>query len=567
MSEARSAKGFEFQSLGIGAVLKGQRLKVPPYQREYAWTHEEVRQLYEDLTNAKLDGKDYFLGTIVTIHAGDASPLEIVDGQQRLTTTAIFLAAIRDHLRKLGTASLIVESINNEFLNTIDRVAGARVAKLMLNLDDNDFFSKLIAMEPPPASELKPGRSSHRLLVRAAQIARDWVRDLTKTLSEADQPARLNDWLEYIEFSATVILLKTQSGSQAFKMFETLNDRGLKTSQADLVKSYLFGQSGVRIGEAQSRWSSMRDNLEELKGDDVTINFLRHAFIATRRFVRADDVYDSTNRDIRGETSSVGFLTDLERLSRVYVATYRTDSSHWDGHPPAAAKALRVINYFDIKPMRPLILAIAMRFSEKLAAPALALLVSISVRLIIASATRSGTNEQTFASAALGVFKEDIATVGKLKEQLARVAVNDADFRETFVTARSSNSELARYYLRALEAAAANESEPWHIVNDDSSAITLEHVLPKNPPSGTWETFKDDDAADRYLKRLGNLCLLQKTPNSDMDNGDFEKKKPIFESSPLVFTNQIATFKEWSPASVEGRQKAMAEMALRAWPL
>src|SRR6185312_15868393 len=150
----------------------------------------------------------------------------------------------------------------------------ARVSKLMLNIDDNEFFSKLIATEPQPPSELKPTRSSHRLLVNATKAAREWVRDLAKTLSAADQPARLNDWIAYIEFNATVILLKTQNGAQAFKMFETLNDRGLKTSQADLVKSYLFGQSGSRIGEAQARWSSMRDNLEELVGDDIAINFL-----------------------------------------------------------------------------------------------------------------------------------------------------------------------------------------------------------------------------------------------------------------------------------------------------
>ena len=240
MSEVRSTKGFEFQSLGIGAVLKAHRLKVPPYQREYAWTDEEVRQLYEDLTNAKLEGKDYFLGTIVTINMGDASPLEIVDGQQRLTTTAILLAAIRDYLNHLGTAPLIVESINNEFLNTIDRAASARVSKLILNIDDNEIFSKIIASEPS-ASEIKPTRTSHELLMNAVAVAREWVQGTAKTLSQADQPARLNDWLEYIEFSATVILLKTQNGAQAFKMFETLNDRGLKTSQADLVKSYLFG--------------------------------------------------------------------------------------------------------------------------------------------------------------------------------------------------------------------------------------------------------------------------------------------------------------------------------------
>ena len=81
----------------------------------------------------------------------------------------------------------------------------------------------------------------------------------------------------------------------------------------------------------------------------------------------------------------------------------------------------------------------------------MALLVSVAVRLIIASATRSGTNEQTFAAAALGVFKEEINTVTQLKESLARVAVSDADFRDTFATARSSKPDLARYYLRLLK--------------------------------------------------------------------------------------------------------------------
>ena len=116
--------------------------------------------------------------------------------------------------------------------------------------------------------------------------------------------------------------------------------------------------------------------------------------------------------------------------------------------------------------------------------------------------------------------------------------------------------------------AAANDSEPWFVVNDDTNAITLEHVLPMNPPDGTWGEFKADDGADRYLKRLGNLCLLQKTPNSNMDsnvdNDDFEKKKKVFAASPLEFTKQIAQYGKWSPETVEDRQKVMADMALRA---
>jgi uncharacterized protein with ParB-like and HNH nuclease domain len=133
MATDSSAKGFDFSSMGIGSVLKLHRLKVPPYQREYAWGAEEIEQLFADFSNAKSENKDYFLGTIVTINQPLSKILEIVDGQQRLTTTAIFIAAIRNHLSKIPSANMIVESINNEFLSIIDRTAGQRVPRLALN--------------------------------------------------------------------------------------------------------------------------------------------------------------------------------------------------------------------------------------------------------------------------------------------------------------------------------------------------------------------------------------------------------------------------------------------------
>lgn len=560
-----TSKGFEFSSLGIGSVLKLHRLHVPPYQREYAWETEQVEQLYADFSNAKQENKDYFLGTIVTISRGGNKPLEIVDGQQRLTTTALLLAAIRNFLGLRGGADMIVEAINSEFLSVIDRVAGKRVPKLRLNIDDNAFFERLVN-EGPDSPNLKPTRQSHDLLLDAARTAKLWVEKLARTFAENDQPARLNDWLEFIEGNANVILLEAPNGAQAFKMFETLNDRGLKTSQADLVKSYLFGQSGERIGEAQSRWSSMRDNLEEIDDEDRAINFLRHSLIATKRFVRAEDVYDVTQKEVRGESNSVEFLAELERMSRAYVATYRADSEHWNGHPATAIKALRTFNKFDIKPMRPLLLAIALRFDPRATSSALELMVSIAVRLLITSQTRSGTNEQSFASAALAVFKNEISTTSDLRRSLSRVIVSDADFKEAFRVARSSKPDLARYYLRSLEAAHADESQPWYLPNEDQAAITLEHVLPRSVKQGRWTAFDAEDAR-RYLKRLGNLCLLQRATNSKVDNDDFSAKKLIYSDCPYETTRHIATYEEWSPAAVEDRQAALSELAVKAWPV
>ena len=381
------SKTFDFKTYGIASVLKQHRLAVPPYQREYAWDSGRVDQLYDDLALSKAEHRDYFLGTVVTIPHPAENVLEIIDGQQRLTTIAILLVAIRNHLKADGSAPMVVESIENEFLSTIDRTRGQRVPRLTLNVDDNDFFHDLV--NSTGEVKLNPSRESHRLLIVARDVARQRVLKIVSQFSPQHRIDVLNDWLEFLEHAAQVILVTAPDGAQAYRMFETLNDRGLKTSQVDLVKSYLFGQADRRITEAQAKWSSMRRVLEEIDDDDRDINFLRHTLITTRQPTRADDVYTTVQKATRGETGSLAFLSDLEELSRAYVATYRADSEHWSGHLPRTIQAIRVLNRFDVKPLRPLILAIALRFKDKEIASSLQFLVSLSVRLLIATSTRS----------------------------------------------------------------------------------------------------------------------------------------------------------------------------------
>src|SRR4051812_44949234 len=85
--------------VGLAGVLRQYRLEVPPNQREYSWTEKETTTMFQDLAKTISDEEaEYFLGTIVTIPRLP-DRLEVVDGQQRLATTAILLAEIRDYLR------------------------------------------------------------------------------------------------------------------------------------------------------------------------------------------------------------------------------------------------------------------------------------------------------------------------------------------------------------------------------------------------------------------------------------------------------------------------------------
>lgn len=558
MSEVRGQ--IAFSQVGLGALLKQHRLVVPPNQREYAWTEKEVTTLLQDFAKAIADGgRDYFLGTIVTIPRS-LNELEVVDGQQRLATTAILLAAIRDHLKTKGE-TVIVEDIDNTMLTDTDRRRRQRVPRLRLNLDDNEFFRSLITGKTPD----DPRKPSHKLMAKAFTEARDQVRRVVSTVDEKDHGDVLNNWLEFIEHSAQVILLKVPTDVNAYTMFETLNDRGLKTSQADLVKNYLFGQAADRLQEAQQKWTLMRGALDSLDEDDIT-GYLRSALMLMEGYLREPEVYEKVQRQAKGPQQTIIFLTAVANLANSYVALFNPDHEKWNPYPTSINRALATLNLLSVKLMRPLMLAVAIKFNAKEAASAFEKFVAWETRFLIAGNTRTGgAIELPIAHAARRVYTGEITSAKALAAELSGAIPSNEEFRRQFEVARVSKATLARYYLRSLERQAKEEPAPWYIPNDDREAINLEHVLPKNPEAN-WPAF-DEETTGQYSTRLGNLVLLKASQNSDLKSGAFAQKKKAYADSPYALTRHVATVDQWTPKEIDERQKTLAEMAVKTWPL
>ena len=550
---------FNFTLLGLASILGQNQLAVPPNQRDYSWTVREVKTLFQDLARSIADDdENYFLGTIVTIPRDDGR-LEVVDGQQRLATTAIMLAEIRNYLKDKDP--MIAQAVDGEILNVIDRSTRARVPRLQLNLDDNDYFRARLTNEGPVPSPSKP---SHKLIDQAFREARGQVKRIVSGFDEKDHGDTLNQWINFMEQRARVVLLQVPNDADAYRMFETLSDRGLRTSQSDLVKNYLFGRAGSRIDEVQQRWSLMRGALETIEDEDITIRFLRHSLILIQGFVREHEVYNTVQRLARAPQQVVTFTGQLESLANSYVAIYNADHEKWN-RSDMTRKAVEVLNLFDIKPLRPLILAIAERFNEREAEKAAKFCVSFGVRLMIAGSTRTGSVEEGIAEAAHEIYTQNITTAGDLKEKLGGLTPSDTTFSAAFETARVSNRKLARYYLRSMELSAKAQQEPWHIPNDDRSEINLEHVLPEKP-EGNWPQFSDDEVR-LYCKRIGNLCLLRVSDNSAAKSASFATKRPIYGNSPYELTKQIATATDWTVAEITDRQKTLAPIAVKTWAI
>lgn len=555
---------MDFVNVGIGTALKRNRLKVPLNQREYSWEDQHVLALFHDLADA-IDNKKpaYFLGTIVLTQSDDDA-LEIADGQQRLATITILLAAMRDYFFEQSD-DLMVRALD-EFLYTIVRGRREIEPRLGLNVTDNDYFRKRILELPDAESrtQASPQCLSHQRIERAATLAQQHIQDIIKPFSDNRKTERLNTWIDFLEGSAQIILVTVPDDMNAFVMFETLNDRGLRTSQSDLVKNFLFAESDDRIDEAQQKWASMSGTLEVLDDDEITIIFLRHYLISQSGHMREREVLQKVKDKVGGRAEAIEFLSSLSMASTNYVALLNPAHPVWAEYNASIREHIRMLGTLKVTPFRPLMLAVSLNFPKAEAEKAFRQFVFWSVRFLIVGGARSGRVEEALNLSAFKVTKGQIARAQDLLTALSPVLPTDAEFEQSFSEATVSSHALARYYLRSLEKKEQNDPEPEFVPNEET-IITLEHILPENP-GANWPAI-DSAVASAVYKRIGNLVLLPVSENGDLGNKSFADKKPAFKDSGYLLTKEVEKAATWGVAEIKSRQERLAKLALKTWPL
>jgi uncharacterized protein with ParB-like and HNH nuclease domain len=555
-------KEIEFELVGIATALNRDRLKVPANQREYSWLPDvQVKDLLQDISNAIKTRQAYFLGTVVLTTGADDF-LEVSDGQQRLATTTMILAVIRDWFDKRNEP-MVVQGIENDYLFNIDIDAGERLPRLTLNLDDNEYFRNAVICAPKDRVSMLPTRRSHRLISSAMNAIRDHINILEKQLGPSNIARELKDWCNYLKNDAKIVKLSVADAANAFKMFETLNDRGLKTSQADLVKNYLFEQAAERLSEAQNHWSSMRGAVESVgDDDDLTMEFLRLSCCIMTGLTRERDVMSRVQSISRNKSEALKTLVFFDELSQDYSAILNPDNRKWNDYDVQLRKAIQTINILGVKQIRPLMLSVARFFNKADAAVSFRRMVSWSVRFMVIGA-RGGRLDEGYARLANGIFKGEIKNATDLKNEAAKFIVTDAEFQKEFEVARVSTAKLARYYLRSLETTARGQVDPEFLPNEDT-IINLEHVLPQQLDN--WSGVLPQDA-ETHFARIGNMALLQATKNSAIGSSNFNIKREVYKKSSFVLTSQISEFTNWTTKEIEERQKYLAELAVKTWAL
>jgi hypothetical protein len=556
---------LEIGRQGIAKLIKDGSLCVPPNQREYAWKDEHIVDLYQDIAKAIGDDEpDYFLGSVVVAKANGS--FQVFDGQQRLATTVILLAAIRDYCltQNDGERAGIIE---RDYLMSRNLATLEPQPKLVLSKIDHDFYLKRV-LDPDPAvrAATVPTCESHERILKATEIAGRHVEAIVAPYPPGARSQRLTEWVNFLVERATVISVQVADDRSAYVVFETMNDRGLRPSAADLLKNHLFGLAANRLEEAERNWIAMTGALDTVADadEDIVVDYVRHLWISQNGPTRTRELFDKIKHEVTTRQSAVDLSGQLAQNAVFYAALLNPAHDFWNPYGPSARKHIATLQNLGMKQLRPVLLAGLKKFQQAEVGPFLLMLVCWAVRFLVTGGAGSGVLEGHYGRSAQQIHGNHIVNISALASAMIAVVPPDQAFRSAFSTVRVSKAHLARYYLRALQLKADGEQEPQYVPNDDASDINLEHILPQ-APSAEWAGL-DADTSRANTNRMGNLVLLQSGPNRLAGNSGYTTKRPVLQASAFSLTRRAGAYPTWGPNEIAARQASLADLAVETWP-
>ncbi len=527
-------------------LIRDKHYQVPLYQRSYDWEIDKVSELWDDVYK---NDPGYFLGIVLfkPLPPDDLYPIkfEIVDGQQRLATLLLLLRAAVETLEQAGSKGTAHE-FQRDYIN--QKSAGEKEERLTLILSkrDKNKFEYLLRGEP---FQIKKKLSSWKNLDKAIQFFHEKLGDLIKDQGKDGIINFINE--KILKLSFTEILLGTDS--DVYQFFETLNDRGMDLSIADLVKNRVCAEAARQGDDVEESALTIDKILEEL-GSGKLKGFLLHYCWAN------DEGKEPTPKkrlmDWYGKRiSQVGkindFLNHLEKYALQYYINFVKPNKCVDLNKKTAFTFLDALG---ATRCYPLLLMGEESLNKK---DSIRLCKAIEILTF-----RHSTILKRDAKVLEGIFYQMISDLRRLKpiNKILEVfkkqdAMKDNEqFKLAFAEFVPANHKIARYTLFKIEEAMIGKKQASLSWDD----LTLEHILAEKLD---WE------GREEYLKRLGNLTLLSPGMNIDAADEPFkEKRKKVYEKEERVkITRDLTRFPDFTKDTIISRQKDLAEHAVKIW--
>ena len=541
------------------------QFRIPIYQRNYSWTEKECRQLWVDIIGAGANANvnAHFVGSIVYISAGlyqatRQAPLLVIDGQQRLTTITLLLAALAEAVgEKEPVDGFSARKIRSYFLLNSEETDDRRYKLLLSQSDRQTLISIVDGIDLPQ-------NSSHNITENLALFLR-WIEELAgdfKTLCQG------------LHKLIVVDIALEQGNDNPHRIFESLNSTGRELSQSDLIRNFIL----MELDEESQRkiyeryWFPMES---EFGQQDYVAHFdslIRHYLtVKTGSIPLLREVYETFKAYSLSENVASEGIEFLVRDIKSYSNYYRAMAMGQE-QDPQLRSAFNSLRELDIKVAYPFLLELYQDYTLNLLCKdnLLNILMLTESYIFRRAVCDIPTNSLglTFSRFLRGLNKEDY--LGNIKRYFASLPAyrrfpQDEEFRDRLRKRDMYNFKLSKYWLRRFEN--FNQKEQVEVDN-----YSIEHILPQQRPlPASWKQDLGPDwerIQQEYLHSIGNLTLTGY--NSEYSSRPFSEKRDMeggFRVSPLKVNTGLGQLARWGEAEIKERGDRLVCRAVELWPI
>lgn len=577
-------------------IESGVIYAIPRYQREYTWSRAQWDALFDDLLENE---PNYFLGSIICINqsldALSVQSLELVDGQQRMTTLSLLLAAIYQSYRvqpNLGMEQQI-ELYNLKHKLVLKKKSDQpRLIPQAQNNNQQDYCAVLGHIGVLSDVESVPNAGNRRVL----KAFRHFISRIEQYLQGLNDPvASLQALLEKVN-TATLVKIEVAGHSDAYTLFESLNNRGVPLTAIDLIKNKLLAVLEAKdpgsIDKHYNRWKKVIDAL----GDDYAVQ---------ERFFR--QYYNAFKPDLK-DIVSVPVATK-SNLMHVYEKLIAHDSERFlQAMIRLSAHYAQIVGYRAV-PEQPKLSSLLLSLDRIQGAAAYLLLMVLFerrealgidqehleqvVHFLIAFFVRRNTTDLPPTRDLTRIFMDVTETalalkgqavVSHIQQRLTGESASDEQFEKSLKgPIYEDNKAVCRFVLCALEESRMTREtqvDLWAL-KDKQYVWTIEHIFPQgeNIPDTWVQMIANGDAAlaeqyrQTYAHCLGNLTISGY--NSALGNKSFAEKQSRLDSqgrkvgynNGLHLNQALANETSWTIDKLKARTELLVADVMDRFPL
>ena len=543
----------------------GTIYQIPEFQRDYSWKKEHWEDLWHDiwgLSDYVPDPEDsHYLGYLVIKENREnqsktIDQYEIIDGQQRITTLSLMILATIDILIERNDSER-ADELKKTYIGLKNKVTLSTEAKLKLNRNNNEYYATRLST----LSEYQiviPDNSSNKLLRNGFQ----YFREKLKGEEQLKDTSKLVEFIEQSAQKMVFTVMTVSDDAKAYKLFETLNARGVQLSSIDLLKNYLFSKAGNEyLEQMKIHWDTLTKSIEK---DDILNDLLRYYWNSKYSYVDKKNLFKVIKKEITEPTQAFELVKGLQNIAGLFKSIKKPDLSEWQ-HNKELVEVLADFNLLGATQPYPFIFLAEKRFNRSTDFKKVVNLVNIlTFRHSKIGGLVANDLEKFYAHLCKKMNLDPSITLEAIQAYFLekQIMPNDKQFISSFENKSfdsSPSKKLARYILAKIE---------YHLnkleIDYNSSRTSLEHIAPEN--SSEWDLPPIEPAY--LLHNIGNLCLLDKVTNNNMPN-TFKAKEETFKECPYTLTKNVfeKALTNWGAKEIQERSEKLAQLAIEVWKI